>query len=132
MKVKIFNFIFFLMMTVPGWGSIINADSNTTEGKAKVLNVFNIIQFPNSGCNSTITNVYGVCYTTAECVRLSGTSSGTCASGFGVCCTFANDCNTETSQNGTYFSNPISLSSVCSLMIRTMDESICQVRLKSQ
>ena len=29
----------------------------------------------------------GVCYTTEECEDRSGTSSGTCAEGYGVCCT---------------------------------------------
>ena len=37
------------------------------------------------------------------------------------------ECNTETSENGTYFTNPMSLSSVCSLMIRPMSDQICQV-----
>ena len=39
------------------------------------------------------------------------------------------ECNSETSENGTYFTNPMSLSSVCSLMIRPMADDICQVRL---
>ena len=38
------------------------------------------------------------------------------------------ECNTETSENGTYFTNPMSLSSVCSLMIRPMSDQICQVQ----
>ena len=45
----------------------------------KLLNVFEIIRFPNSGCNSTtVGNTYGVCYTATECAGLGGTSSGPC------------------------------------------------------
>mgnify|MGYP007023158171 CR=1 FL=1 len=41
--------------------------------------------------------------------------------------TILSECNTETSETGTYFTNPMSLSSVCSLMIRPMSDQICQV-----
>ena len=33
-----------------------------------------------------------------------GASDGTCAAGFGTCCTFLAPCDSETTQNGTYFS----------------------------
>ena len=42
-------------------------------------------------------------------------------------CYLPSECNTETSQNGTYFTNPMTLTSVCSLMIRPMNDDICQV-----
>ena len=48
-------------------------------------------------------------------------------SGFGVCCSFMNECDTNTSQNGTYFISPDSVPSVCSLMITPLDDKICQV-----
>ena len=50
-----------------------------------VLNVFRIVRFPNDGCNTTV-STYGVCYTSTECASHGGTARGTCASGFGVCC----------------------------------------------
>ena len=84
----------------------------------KLLNVFNIVKFPNDGC-TTAAGTYGVCYTASECLSLSmeiessyahkifsssgGSSSGTCASGFGVCCTFTGGCGGTTSINNTYF-----------------------------
>lgn len=71
----------------------------------------------------------GVCYTGSECRRRGGEAAGSCAGGFGTCCTFASECNTETSQNGTVFASPASLSSVCSLMIKPMHDNICQIRL---
>lgn len=43
------------------------------------------MRFPNSICAGT--NSYnGTCLTSAECTSYGGTASGTCASGFGVCC----------------------------------------------
>ena len=44
-----------------------------------------------------------------------------------VYCSLLSECNSETSQNGTYFTNPMTLTSVCSLMIRPMNDQICQV-----
>ena len=40
------------------------------------------------------------------------------------------DCNTETSQNGTVFSSPDSMTTVCSLMIKPMNDNICQIKLQ--
>ena len=50
-----------------------------------VLSLFSIVRFPNSACTGT--NSYnGTCLTTSECSSYGGTASGSCASGFGVCC----------------------------------------------
>ena len=38
----------------------------------KLLNVFNIVTFPNDACNSTTSNVFGVCYTASECLAKGG------------------------------------------------------------
>lgn len=92
------------------------------------FSLFSLVQFPNTECSSS-SSTQGTCYTNSECTQRGGTSDGSCASGFGVCCTFANDCNTETSQNGTYFNSPTTISLVCSLMINPMNDNICQVRL---
>ena len=69
----------------------------------------------------------GTCYSRTECSNKGGNADGSCAGGFGVCCVFNTPCNSETSENGTYFSSPDSLSSVCSIMINPMEEDICQV-----
>ncbi|XP_023335615.1 uncharacterized protein LOC111706897 [Eurytemora carolleeae] len=92
------------------------------------LSIFSVVQFPNTEC-PTDTGVAGTCYTQYECDRRQGQSKGSCAGGFGVCCLFNTPCNSETSENGTYFSSPAAISSVCSIMIRPRDEDICQVRL---
>ena len=50
-----------------------------------VLSLFTIVSFKNEPCTSGSGN-NGTCYSKADCNRLSGTASGSCASGFGVCC----------------------------------------------
>ena len=54
-----------------------------------VLNVFQIVKFANGPCNATST-IKGVCYTVNECTERGGLQMGTCASGFGACCTCKN------------------------------------------
>ena len=53
-----------------------------------MLPLFTIVRFGNTACDADVTARNGTCYTAAECASKGGTSSGTCASGFGVCCTF--------------------------------------------
>ena len=40
----------------------------------------------NEACDAGSSSRNGTCYTAAECSALGGSSSGTCASGYGVCC----------------------------------------------
>ena len=42
------------------------------------------MRFPNSVCAGDIYN--GTCYSAEECSSRGGSSSGTCANGYGVCC----------------------------------------------
>ena len=44
------------------------------------------------------------CHLSFNHIDQDGTADGTCAAGFGTCCTFTAPCDSETSQNGTYFS----------------------------
>ena len=93
----------------------------------KLLNVFTIVNFPNDGCTSGSTS--GVCYTASECKSLGGTSSGSCASGFGVCCLFSRGCGATTSVNNTYFASSSSDSSPCTFTVCKCSSDICQIRL---
>jgi hypothetical protein len=52
----------------------------------KLLPVFQVVRFPNEACGVTGESKNGTCYTTEECSNKGGTSSGSCADGFGVCC----------------------------------------------
>ena len=64
--------------------------------------MFNVIKFPNDVCTGS-NGLNGTCYTSEECAAKGGSSSGACASGFGVCCTFSLSCGASATENNTYF-----------------------------
>merc|ERR1712051_315205 len=52
-------------------------------------------------------NRNGTCFTSSECSTRGGSSRGSCASGFGVCCVFTVSATSSTiSNNDTYIQNP--------------------------
>lgn len=55
---------------------LLSAETNSSDRRSKLLNVFTIVNFPNDACNTT-DNRYGVCYTATECSALGGTNKGT-------------------------------------------------------
>lgn len=96
----------------------------------KLISTFQIVRFPNDVCvGSNSRN--GTCYTSAECSDKDGTSSGSCADGFGVCCTFViSTCGSSASENITYWTSPSSVSSgTCKLTVCPMSDDICSIRL---
>lgn len=104
-----------------------------TDDKArdeKLISTFQVVRFPNDGCvGSTSRN--GTCYTSQECSNKGGSSSGSCADGFGVCCIFViSTCGMSSSENLTYWSNPTTVSNgVCSLDVIPASDDICSLRL---
>lgn len=95
----------------------------------KLISTFQVVRFPNDNCvGSNSRN--GTCYTSQECSSKSGTSAGSCADGFGVCCTFIIDtCGQTSSENLTVWTQPATVSAgVCSLNI-CPTEDICSLRL---
>merc|ERR1711892_100473 len=107
--------------------SILYSKAPALSRNGKLLNVLNIVRFPNDACTSGATS--GVCYTASECTSLGGTSSGSCASGFGVCCLFSGGCGESTSINNTYFKSSSSDSSPCTFTVCKCRSDICQMRL---
>lgn len=106
------------------------------------VGLFSVVQFPNSAClrDSGLT---GTCLTMSECEARAGSSDGTCAAGFGVCCLVVEDsCQGPTiSRNNTYLANPSFPSALasstsaqtCSYKVEKMSEgNICQLRLDFQ
>ena len=75
----------------------------------------------NSGIN-------GTCYTKKECGKRGGSLSGSCAGGFGVCCTFSLGCGAMTSENCTYLSTDVSSSS-CAYTICKCNPEVKLLRL---
>jgi len=75
----------------------------------KAFSLFSVITFPNRQCTTQMSNdMFGICVTAEECNGRSGTKSGNCASGFGVCCLTAIEATgsgATISNNLTYITN---------------------------
>jgi len=82
--------------------------ANAVARDEKLFSVFQIVKFNNDVCTTSDGN-FGTCYTEAECKDAGGTDSGSCASGFGVCCAANLDScsatSTEVRINNTYIRN---------------------------
>merc|ERR1711971_1146651 len=106
------------------------ASLETTETReGKTLPVFQVVKFPNDVCAGS-NSKNGTCYTAEECSNKGGTSSGSCASGFGVCCVFTLSCGGSASENQTYLvqSSVTTLTSPCKYTICPMGTDICRIR----
>jgi len=70
--------------------------------------LFSVVQFPNDVCTTTSgTYTNGTCITSSECANNGGTSQGTCAAGFGVCCVYTyTTSGSIITQNVSYVVNP--------------------------
>merc|ERR1712209_233047 len=101
-----------------------------SETKTGKLLPFQIVKFPNDPCIISGGTKNGTCYTAEECSDRGGTSSGSCAEGYGVCCTFTLGCGGSSSENCTYFEVMNSaISGACSASICNVNSNICQLRL---
>ena len=118
-----------------------------------VMSIFSVVRFPNTFCYGT-EGYNGTCLTSAECSAKGGTAAGSCASGFGVCCTsnrfsslkwiafkfklhdvlvFLQTCGSTATLNNTYWQNPGFSSSYtgsgqCSFFVQKASSDICQIR----
>jgi len=108
---------------------------DTEEQKnAKLISTFQVVRFPNDACQGSNSR-NGTCYTSQECTSKDGTSAGSCADGFGVCCTFIiNTCGSTSSENLTVWTQPTTIDTTndavsCGLTICPMSDDICSLRL---
>jgi len=93
--------------------------------------LFNVVKFPNDVCSALVNSAYinGTCHTSDECKKLGGTESGSCAGGFGVCCSFTLACGGASSANNTYLVQSTATTlSACSYSICPMDSRVCRIR----
>jgi len=107
------------------------------------IGLFSVVQFPNDACTTT-SGLTGTCVTSTECTSKSGSASGGCAAGFGVCCLITSatctSSGTSISQNNTYLQNPSYPSTFttptsatdCAYTINKINDNICQLRLDFQ
>ncbi|XP_057653655.1 uncharacterized protein LOC130892311 [Diorhabda carinulata] len=92
-----------------------------------------LVRFANSGCTSG-SLLLGTCLRKRQCSDISGTASGSCASGIGVCCVIIRSCGDTSAYNSTYFTNTnypasITTSTRCVMTIEKASSDICQVRI---
>lgn len=91
--------------------------------------LLSIVKFANDPCGAS-NGSNGTCLTADECTTRSGTASGTCANGFGVCCVVSIGCGGSTSTNNTYISQTSTTSSsTCSYKVCPISTDICQIRV---
>lgn len=96
--------------------------------EGKILNLFTVVRFPNTFCSGN-NGFNGTCYSSEECSSRSGSNGGSCANGYGVCCTFTLGCGGTSSQNCTYFQSGGQEVGQCRLKICPCGDNICQLRL---
>merc|ERR1719348_952145 len=127
----VFTMVLTILMVVSMGITATLSATNSSERLQKALSVFSVVQFPNSVCISSTSGRNGTCYTSSECASKGGSSSGACASSFGVCCIFEKTCGGgNVAENLTYFtSSALTTGSSCLLNICKSDSDICQLRL---
>lgn len=117
--------------------------TNSNSRQEKHFSLFSVVTFKNEQCTSLSTLAgnaarTGTCYTTTECSDKGGTTSGNCASGFGVCCIFLNTAAVTSSitENRTLIRNKeypsVTTATAATSIIYTikkMQSDICQIRL---
>jgi len=126
--------VFLLSLQLTLSSSLLGKNATQLEeegGRAgKALSLFTVVQFPNTVCDSSSVGRNGTCYTANECQAKGGSTGGTCASGFGVCCVFERSCGAAISENNTYFTSAsLSTGSSCSLTVCKCSLTVCQLRL---
>lgn len=99
----------------------------------RFLSLFTIVSFKNDPCQA-LTGNNGTCLSSKDCDKRGGIKSGTCASGFGVCCIISKTCGGVTDINGTFFQSvgyPSTFDSVgsCQLTVNKANADVCQLRL---
>ncbi len=97
--------------------------------RGKLLPIMQVVRFPNDVCSGSTRN--GTCYTGEECSNRGGTSGGSCASGFGVCCIFTLSCGGTTSDNSSYLVQTAATTvtpSPCDYTVCPLNNNICRIR----
>ena len=108
-----------------------------SSASARLFNIFHIVTFPNNPCQGDGWGKHGTCKTASECVGLGGNAVGTCASGFGVCCTSYQGCGGTFNLNNSYWRDSRTHlgdgggtdASPCTFTICKASSDICQIRL---
>ncbi|XP_059088934.1 uncharacterized protein LOC131885026 isoform X2 [Tigriopus californicus] len=117
-----------------------NVNNSTNARQKRLFSIFNVVTFKNDPCTTTGTgNLGGTCMTSSECASKSGSASGNCAAGFGVCCLFivSEECGSTITinQNCTYIRNngnptpDMTAGQTCTFDFKRICDNLCQIRL---
>ncbi|KAL1517877.1 hypothetical protein ABEB36_001583 [Hypothenemus hampei] len=107
---------------------------DTTFGRmGRFLSLFTYVQFNNQACAGP-SGETGTCVAPADCKRKGGISIGSCASGYGVCCTITVKCGGIIRENGSYFVSdtyPDTYNGIgsCQVTLVKVNAAVCQYRL---
>ena len=75
--------LLFKLFILMSWASLKVTLARTT----KSFSLFSVVTFKNEECTTVMdSGMNGLCQSVNDCSENSGTASGNCASGFGVCC----------------------------------------------
>lgn len=99
------------------------------DAKSGRFSIFQIIKFKNEPCVGNNRN--GTCFTSAECDDAGGTEAGSCADGFGVCCTVTLVNGASTSLNQSYIVQSASTTLTAGPMQYTIcpcSDDVCRIR----
>jgi len=93
------------------------------------FSIFQIIKFKNEACVGG-SNRNGTCYTAAECDSVGGEDAGSCADGFGVCCTVTLSEGATTSLNQSYIVQESATLASGAMMynICPCSDDVCRIR----
>jgi hypothetical protein len=134
-------FIYLTIVALSNAQGVAGSDEKNERNK-KHFSLFSVVTFKNEECSSETTftggTTTGTCFTATECSDKSGTKSGNCASGFGVCCILISNTGLSATikENRTHLRNPLYPSietsgagTTIAYTINKMQDDICQVRL---
>merc|ERR1719189_1052965 len=137
-----FVYVVFITAYLSGNLGIAATEDSSEARNGKHFSLFSVVTFKNDACTSESSIAggarKGTCYATTECSDKSGTASGNCASGFGVCCVFLNTAavTATISENRTHLRNSeypsyatATASTTIVYTINKMQSDICQIRL---
>lgn len=132
------QFLLFLILGLCATFALTDDDENFSDSDSasrrdgKLFPIFQVVKFKNSACSGG-SGKNGTCYTAAECSSRGGSTSGDCASGYGVCCIFSGGCGSTFSENCTYFESASNVAAGdCRFKICKASSSIAQIRLDFQ
>jgi len=110
MDSRVYAFLLLCIILAANGDEDMPASIETEKIRDPKLSIFQVVKFANTHCTGTGTK-NGTCYTSGECDNIGGSSEGTCADGFGVCCIVTITTGESLSTNNSYISIPSGISS---------------------